>query len=186
MKKLVYILLFLLTSKLSLSMLANAESNAIAETEVKASFITSFINYTYWPNESSMPDRQPIQICIVGEDPYTEIFGFFPKEGIRNHPLKSKHLSNVSSLEQFYDCNVLVVRLNDKKKTQRIIDLISKYPILTISEFRNYSQQKTMINLSLRNEKIVFSVNRDASSNAGIVLSSHLLKSARKVIWSGQ
>jgi hypothetical protein len=159
--------------------------NAMDETALKASFITSFIGYTFWPNESQIENKEPFEICVIGDDPYTEIFGFFPKEGIRKRPLKSRKISENDSSETYASCHILVIRLATKKKTETLLQSIEGLPILTISEFSNYSKQKTMINLSLRNDKMVFSVNRDASSVAGIVLRSKLLRSAHKIIWSG-
>ncbi len=159
--------------------------SAMDETALKASFITSFIGYTYWPNESQIEKNQPFEICVIGDDPYTEIFGYFPKEGIRKRSLKSRQLTETNSREAFSNCHILVLRLTTKRKVEALLESIEGLPILTISEFNNYTKQKTMINLSLRNDKMVFTVNRDASSVAGIVLRSKLLKSAHKIIWSG-
>ena len=86
--------LFIHCSALLLLLPAFAKAdNAMDEAALKANFITSFIGYTYWPNESQTEDNQPFQICVIGDDPYTEIFGYFPKEGIRKRPLKSRQIA---------------------------------------------------------------------------------------------
>ncbi len=151
------------------------------EIQVKAGFITTFISFTRWPVEPRSRTSNFV-ICIAGEDPYSEIFEQFPISGIRGRPLQVKHLSEDLLLPSIRECHVLFVRLTDEPDINQLLDKVTDLPILTISEMKNYDQQHSMINLSNKDKKLVFTINRQLSNHVGIEFSSGMLRLAEKIV----
>lgn len=170
---------------------ANAHKKSDPRT-VKASFITNFINFTRWPEETQNIDNSIFSICIIGEDPYSEILKHYPKKGIQGRPLVVTKLdSDLSSIslnnfEQLKQCHVLVVLFKKRSHTESLLSQVSKLPVLTISEIANGHKQKSMINLINKNDRIAFSINRTSAREAGIEFSSKLLRLAENVIGGGK
>jgi len=156
------------------------------EVPVKAGFIKTFVTFTRWPKNSFSAENTPLEMCIIGEDPYSKIFNKLKNSKIQGRKLVVKRLAENAGKHLLSNCHILIALLDNRKSLTRVLSSVSELPILTISEQRNYKKQQSMINLISKNDQIVFSVNRDPANEVGIEFSARMLRYASKVIGGGQ
>ncbi len=149
--------------------------------QVKAGFITNFIAFTRWPENQLTPQKKYFLLCAAGKDPYSDIFKQYPNSGIHGRSLEVKYLTRNVLKEDIKSCDVLIILLENPKAISKLLNKVANLPVLTISEINNYQSQKTMINLDNKNNRLVFSVNRQLAKQVGLSFSSGLLRLAYKV-----
>ena len=151
------------------------------ETSVKASIIASFVAFTSWPINPSNAKETEFLLCIAGDDPYSRIFKQAPKSGFGGRSLVVYPLPKNIRDNDLAGCHVLIIRQNNKENAADLLKIVSDLPILTISEFENYDNQMSMINMARKKGRIIFSINIAPSNRVGIQFRSKLLRLAKKV-----
>jgi hypothetical protein len=73
------------------------------------------------------------------------------------------------------DCHVLFVVEPDRRRMERILEVLSSRPILTVSDLPGF-ETKGMITLTRQDHRIGLRINLAATQEAGLHLSSRLLR----------
>lgn len=151
--------------------------------QIKAGLIFNFVNFTRWPEDLLADESTDFQLCILGEDPYSEIFISNRQHKARGRQINARKIEFSSDKENFKACHILFIRLKEKKKLERVIAALTAKPILTISEFEEEPRPDSMINFSINpDNRISFSIHRGKAKESGIDFSSKMLRLAEKVI----
>lgn len=143
------------------------------ELNLKAAFIYNFTRFIEWDDDIFPTD---FVIGIVGNSMIDE-----PLEEIaQSHKAGNKQIKikRYNSLDEIEKCNILFISKNLKIS---LIDILAKKDLkktLIISEKVNYAQQGTGINFVIVDKKLKFEVNKKAIADAGLKVSSQLLKLA--------
>ena len=158
-----------------------AKADAVdTEFKVKAGLIFNFVNFTRWPKTAFEHKTADYVICIIGQDPYSAIFGLIGRQTIHGRHLKTLKLADKPTLDTLALCHILFVRLKNKTKRRALLSTIEHLPVLTIGETGDKSE-KSMINFVNNNNSIAFIINRTAAKRAGIDFSSKMLRLAQSV-----
>lgn len=148
------------------------------EHQVKAVFLYNFTQFVAWP-ESAFPDKHsPFIIGILGADPFRDYLDTVVSgESAANHPILVRRFRNP---EDVRDCHILFVRAPDADIAS-LATIRGKRGMLTVGDSHGFPQAGGMVNFVTRQGKIGLQVNLDAVKDAGLDVSSKLLRLAEIV-----
>jgi hypothetical protein len=158
--------------------LAAAEGPSQAgEYQLKAAFIYNFAQFVEWPANSFEAPDSPIVIGVVGDDPFHgALERAVSGKRVQDHPLIVHH---VQFDEPLTACHIVYFSSADDRRLQSYLVVTRGKPVLTIGEADRFLQYGGIIRFFLENNKIRFEVNVQAAQQAGLKISSKLLKLAR-------
>ena len=157
--------------------MTGAGSKISSEYLLKAAFIYKFINFVEWPEPLLQQDNY-FNLCILGKNPFGEAIYVFEGKEIRNRILRVRLINSPSEAKQ---CRILYISPSNRKVVKRIINKIASQPVLTIGDFKGFSEKGGMINLLKISNRIRFEINLSSVRKAGLRISSKLLRLAVKV-----
>jgi hypothetical protein len=79
------------------------------------------------------------------------------------------------------NCRVLYISLSEDSRLKELLAALDKAGVLTVSDIPQFSQRGGMIQFVVVGNKIRFEVNLTSAQDAGLTLSSDLLKVAAAV-----
>lgn len=160
--------------------LAQAQSDAPTEHQVKAAFLYNFAKFVEWPAEAFSGPAAPLQLCVLGEDPFGSDLRDLVKGKIVGG--RAVQVLNPVNLEQSRTCHILFVSPSEKGGTRHIIEELSDRSVLIVGDSRGFAEQGGMINFVLENDRVRFEINVKAAERARLKISSRLLNVAKLVI----
>jgi hypothetical protein len=157
-----------------------AAAQSASEYQVKAAFLYNFAKFVEWPPSGFRDATAPLQICILGRDPFGQ--------GLRD--LVSTKTVNGRKLEIDYivdaqlarACHILFIASSERARLKQILESMQGTIALTVGDTEGFAEQGGMINFLLDNDRVLFEVNRNAAERAGLKISSKLLSVAKAVI----
>lgn len=154
----------------------NAAAQAVPEYELKAAFIYNFALFVDWPAEARKDG--PFVLCLAGRDPFGAAI-----DALDGKPVKSQKLTvrRIPDLREPGGCHMLYIAPAEEFRLDRILESIAGRPVLTIADAEGWSGRGVMINLAMRQGRLVFDVNLDAVKRAALNMSSRLLQLANSV-----
>jgi hypothetical protein len=159
---------------------AFAQSNASAlEYKVKAVVLVNFAKYVQWPSSALKTPEQPINVCLMGENPFGTIFeaANAPKEA-QGRPLKIQTLAADGGIDTYSMCQILYWNEKHEKTAEKMMPELHKRGVLTIS---NTQSDESIISFVLKDGKVRFQIRYQAAKELGFEMSSQLLKLATVV-----
>ncbi|MBT3012427.1 MAG: YfiR family protein [Candidatus Thiodiazotropha sp. (ex Lucina aurantia)] len=154
---------------------AFAEQQQGEENLLKAAFIFNFAKFARWPDGKWSEDKPSLKICSIGYDELANTLSRLNGKTLREHPVQIMQKQETDQLDV---CHVLYLANSLKYEAIEITDLLQVKPILTVSEIPGFAESGGMIELYQRDGRIRFKVNLDITREAGLDLSSRLLKLA--------
>jgi hypothetical protein len=147
--------------------------------EVKAAFLFNFPSYVEWPEEAFSAPGEPLVIGILGQDPFGAVLDdLVAGRSVQGHPLTVRRLSRLADAAGVH---VVYLGFSDPVDVQFAAATLRDRPVLTVADGERLAEHGAMINLRLRGQKVGFDINLEAADQAGLKLSSQLLKLARIV-----
>lgn len=161
---------------------SQAQESAPTEYQVKAAFLYNFGRYVEWPPRARPPAS--FTICVLGEDP----FGPVLDELIKGKSIQGMKLvtRRPKQLEDAVNCQILFISSSENGRLEHILAVLHGRSVLTVGEAERFAHRGGMINFRLEGSKVRFEVNLDATEQAGLTVSSQLLKLARIIRESPQ
>ncbi len=160
-----------------------AQQSKAAEYTVKATYLYNFSRFVQWPSDA-VAKRDAFQICVFGEDPFGSVLDtILSGEAIKGKPVVAKR---VMKLQDAADCPVLFISSSEDSRLKEILVGLDKAGVLTVSDIPQFSQRGGIIQFVVVANKVRFEVNLSNAQDAGLTLSSDLLKVAVAVRKSPQ
>lgn len=148
------------------------------ELHVKAAYLLHFVRYVYWPNSPASPST-PVILGVLGVDPMVEVLeSTVSGKTVNNRPIKVKLFNSPTDIDH---CDVLFLPKSGSKQLQATLTATSGKPILTVSDSDKFSREGGMVEFLLVDDTVRFAINTGAAENAGLKLSSELLRVAYSV-----
>ena len=153
-----------------------AAAPTAAEYQFKAVFLFNFVQFIEWPTNVYAATNAPIIIGVVGEDP----FGPALEEALRGetvsgHPLRAQRFKPEDDLSS---CQVVFISSSEQARFDSLLAKLKGRPVLTVSEVEGFAQSGGMINFVIENKKLRFQINPKQAAQAGLKVSSKLLRLA--------
>ena len=164
------------------SLSAQVQDAAPTEYQVKAAFLYNFGRFVEWPPQSPPPST--FTICVLGKDPFGSVLDDLIKDkSIQGMKLVARRLERV---EDAGDCRILFISSSEDARLGHILAVLRGRSVLTVGEVERFAHRGGMINFRLEGAKVRFEINPDAAGQAGLTISSQLLKLARIIHESPQ
>ena len=152
--------------------------------KVKAAYLYQFAKFVEWPAESFENEKAPLVIGVIGQDPFGKILDrTVESKQIGGRPIEIHRFAgggreDAGALEQ---CHVAFICESERRRPYYIYSVLNERSILLVSDIPGFARDGGMIGLVLEEGRIAFEINREALENAGLKVSSKLLKLARLV-----
>ncbi len=140
---------------------------------LKAAFLYNFAKFTAWPAEAFPDPQTPLQLGILGEDPFGADMESIEGKSIKERPLVITQITQAADAER---CHILFVSTSEEGRLSAILDDLRERPILTIADMANFARAGGIIGLKTTEDQIRFDINVDAANAADVKLSSKLLR----------
>lgn len=155
---------------------ATAMAGEYDSREVKVAFLYNFAKFVDWP---AFAPEQRLVIGFYGENPFGPAWQYLSGKQVGRHPLQRMRVSTLQEAER---CQVLYLPRSLGNRLPGIIAALRGKPVLTISDIPGFTGQGGMIGLLELQRRIRFSINLDATRDAGLVLDAQLLNLAVSVL----
>lgn len=152
--------------------IARADEVAQREDQFKAAYVFNFVKFVTWPEEAA---SDPLLICFVGgERVHDALTSDIDKKRAGVRHLAALKIAEASPIGA---CNVLYIdALMASDYT-----LGNEPAVLTISDAKGFAASGGMIELFTENHRLRFRINARSAQQAGLRISSELLKLAAGV-----
>ena len=147
----------------------------VADVRIKAAFLVNFAKFAEWPAEAFAGADTPLAICVVGKDPFGD--------NLKPGPIGKREVRVLRAVQEsaFKECHVAYFAESEDRRLPQLLRAVRKLPVLTVSDIEGFAEAGGMLGLVQNDDRLQFEVNRDAATEAGLRLSSQLLKLARAV-----
>jgi hypothetical protein len=148
-----------------------------SEPQMKAAFLLNFPKYVEWPAGCFTEPTSPITVAILGDEAVASEFAALSDgKSVDGHPVK---LIRNPTAAQCAECHILFIGSSEARKTPEIVTRLKCASVLTVGESDQFMEQGGMINLALRERRIILEVNLDATRLTELKISSKLMALAR-------
>jgi hypothetical protein len=163
-----------------LSLVLSSPASLLAATveerqnEFKAAALYNLVIFADWPEEGFTSPEAPLVIGVWGEGPVATLLpGLVKGEKWRGRPIALKHYT---SPPEAGDCHVLFIARSAQGNWASIRETLPKKYLLTVSDLDQFAANGGGVQISFQNNKLHLSVNLGVTRQAGITLSSRLLR----------
>ncbi len=176
---------------------AYAENAQVREYTVKAAFLYNFIKFVDWPKEKMADANSPIEIGIMGKDPFGKAFEPLKDKTAKGRRIVIRRLKGPAELgessgqteaelqrqiEAAKKCHVLFVCRSEKKHLKELLERFKGQPVLTVGDCDGVLQAGGIINFVMEKQKVRFEINAAGARQTRLNIRSQLLRLARKVV----
>jgi hypothetical protein len=146
---------------------------AIPELDMKSAYLYNFAQLTDWP----VNDFQTFNICTL-----EKVADSVNPAILLNKTINGKRirLSRITEPASAADCQIVYLNSVDTEYVSRMAKVLNAAPVLTVGDEVN-GTGPGIINLSVKNNRLVFSLDLVKARKANISLSSKLIPLAQKV-----
>ncbi|MDB5104132.1 MAG: YfiR family protein [Fibrobacteres bacterium] len=146
------------------------------EHRVKAVFLFNFAQFVDWPDSVFADPDEPLVVGILGDDPFKAYLDEVVRgEKVNNRPIVVKRFRKV---EEIKDCEVLFVSPSESPRLEGILSSLKQKHILTVGESEDFQRYGGMVNFATEGGKIRLKINLEQVQEAGLSVSSKLLRLA--------
>ncbi|MEY2413705.1 MAG: hypothetical protein QOD84_2311 [Acidobacteriaceae bacterium] len=150
------------------------------EYQVKAAYLFNFGKFVRWHSTPTSSADLPFSICVLGQNPFGQTLdSTVAGEMLNGRKVRTRRLA---SIQDGADCQIIFISASEDGRLKTILAGASHLSALTVSDIPHFAERGGMIELLTQDERIRFAVNLATTEEAGLALSSDLLKVASKVI----
>jgi hypothetical protein len=147
------------------------ERPQLAESDVKAALIFSFLRYTTWPTAGDGPRT----VCIWNRD---TLEGRLTPITRRTVGQRTIALRVVSHSRDLVSCSLLYIGADESRTWPLIEANLEGREIMTVSDAAGFARHGGMIEIYAANSRIGIRINRTAIAGAGLFVEDRLLQLA--------
>ncbi len=155
-----------------------AQTAKPTDVQVKAAYLYNFGHFVEWPPSANGRGKS-FDVCVLGQDPFGRILDTTLAGGtVAGRSVVARRISNP---QESGSCRILFLSSSEEGRLNEIMEALDKSAVLTVSDIPEFSRRGGMIEFVLEGNKVRFEVNLTVAKNAGLVLSSELLRVATAV-----
>lgn len=172
---------FLLLATLMLALLPGLASSGATEQltsgeyQVKAVFLLNFAKFVQWPATAFTSEPGSIVLGICGDDDFGDALSAIEGKTAGGRRLVVRRLGQGGNLQ---GCHLLFISASEKWRLQQILAELAGQPVLTVGDMDHFAEQGGIISLRNEETRIKLTINLAAAQQAGLKISSQLLKIA--------
>jgi len=148
------------------------------EYQVKAVSLFNFSKFTRWQASAFDSPQAPIRICVLGKNPFEDFDVLVKNKKVKGRTITVKYFHDFRVANR---CHILFVSKSEQGDQAAILDYVKQYPILTVSDIKNFVIRGGMIQFYMRDRKVRFMIDPETVKEAGIRANANLLRVAKIV-----
>lgn len=169
----------LLAAALLLAAPMRAAPEAPTEWDVKAAYLYNFTRFVEWPEDRTTPADAPFVVAVLGPDPFGRVLdATFAGKTVGTHPVVVRRLERP---EDASEVRILFVAGASDRDALRGLRAARGKPVLTVGDANGAGPRPVILTFLIRDSRVRFEVNLGAARDAGLKISSQLLKLALAV-----
>jgi len=155
----------------------SAQQPKASESEIEAVYVFKFSQFITWPGIART--KPSFDICVLGDAPLAP----YLDRTIRGETVDGKLVidRHIARTQDAQGCSILYISRSEAFRLRQIITDTHALPVLTVSDIDDFVDRGGMIQFVLQNGRVRFEVNLAPATQAGLSLSSELLKVAVEV-----
>jgi hypothetical protein len=159
---------------------SSAYAQVSREYQLKAVLLLRLAQFTQWPAEAFESPDSPIQVCVLGENPFGEALGAaLTGETAHGRRLVAQHYR---AAEQVKSCHILYLTGAGPRQAKALLSVVSGRSILTVRDVDGVaSAYDTIVGFMTDENRIKLRINVKAAAAARLVLDPRLLRVAEIV-----
>ena len=149
-----------------------------SEYQVKAVYLYNFGKFVNWPADAAR--SIDFDVCVLGTDPFGQLLDATVSDSTING--KRVVAKRIARAQDASDCRIVFIAGSESPRLAGHLPVLNRLHVLTVSDNPHFLERGGMIQFVFDGDRIRFAVNLTATQEAGLTLSSELLKVATKVI----
>jgi len=156
-----------------------AQAPAFDEYQVKAAFLYNFAKFVEWPSGAFTNSTDPIEICIVGQNPFgSTLENMVQGKKVGNRAFAVRQLPDA---QQAKGCQILFIGAGEWKRVRTLLDALKGAPVLTVGETDDFTSFGGVIAFQLEGPRVRIQIALEPAERAKLRISSKLLSLAEIV-----
>jgi hypothetical protein len=170
------VLSLLLLLGAALQLCAQSPGLAFDEYQVKAAFLYNFAKFVEWPPGTFANANDPIEICIVGQNPFgATLENMVQGKKVGDRPFVVRPLPDT---QQAKSCQILFIGAREWKRVRALLDVLKGSPVLTVGETNDFTPSGGVIAFLLEGPRVRIQIALETAVRAKLRISSKLLSLA--------
>jgi hypothetical protein len=151
----------------------------VTEADLKAAFVYNFTKFVEWPAEAFNSSPDSVTLCLLGaREPLFDALAEMRGMPVKNRSLRVRSVTRNDTLRT---CQMLIVAESEAEHFETVLRRLEGVPVLTVNGSDRFLDAGGIIGLTTEGPKVRFEINLAAARRNNLVLSSNLLKLAKKV-----
>ncbi len=138
--------------------------------ELQAEVVYNFLQYASWGGREADKSRSK-NLCVMGDNPIIPYLGIL----LKNHDRKNIVVINKYENDYLEDCDILFVNDNYNGYLKRLLSRVKGKPVLTFGNIKNFATSGGIVQFTLRNNRVEFTINIREMKASRIKISDSIL-----------
>ena len=148
--------------------------------QVKAAFLYNFAKFVKWP-DGALKGR--FVVAVIGDDPFGETLDrAFAGKTVLARPVERRRARDAAEAR---GAQIVFVGASERARRPAVLAALKTGGALTVGDMDKFAEGGGMIGFRLKDATVRFDVNLREVNQAGLQMSSQLLKLAQRVITDG-
>lgn len=154
-------------------------SDSPSANDVQAAYLFNFVRFVEWPDDSFSDAAAPVKICVLGDAGFTRV----ARDSISGRSVGDRQVvvEATESVLGSRGCHILYVDASRRGDESEVLATFGKRSVLTVSDTDGFAKRGGVANFVTVDDKIRFVINKKAADQAGLKISSRLLRIAQVV-----
>lgn len=154
-----------------------ARGDGTLEYAVKAAYLVKFIPFIEWPDNAFPGPGAPLNICILGPDPFgAALDRAAAGQRVGDHALSVRR---IESLDPLQPCQIVFAGGSDALAASDMVEALKTRPVLTVTD--SGVRAHGVIAFVVADNHVRFDIDDAQAGAEGLTISSKLLDLARNV-----
>jgi len=146
------------------------------EYQIKAVFLYNFVQFVEWPASVFAEPELPFVIGVLGDNPFGDaLHEVVSGETVGARSIEVRYYERIADIDT---CHILFISQSEVGHLSTILTALGKRPILTVGDTAEFARRGGMIRFIKEQNRIRLRINIQATKDAGLVVSSKLLRAA--------
>jgi len=170
---------FVLTVSLILASPASSLEKDFPEAKIKVAYLFNFLRFIEWPEDIEINTN----ICVIGDKKeYRDALQSLSNQSLNNQAITIRIINDNDSPQLLQNCQIIFITSVASHRQKMIFNILKGGNALTVGENKGFAMQGGMINFLQQDDKIRFEINLRAVNEAGLRITSKILRIAYRVI----
>lgn len=157
---------------------ARVQAQQSLEYPVKANYLVKFAAYVEWPPRAFASPASPVNVCVVGADPFGSVIDRAAAQGgPSGRPVSVRRLDRIDGRA---GCHVAYLGVSPLQTRAQAMAALNGQPVLTVTD-TDRRGPRGMIHFAISGNRVRFHIDDRAAQQRGLSISSRLLALALSV-----